>query len=205
MRHKPFILGLTGNIASGKTFVLQWLAKHGAITIDADLVAQQSYLPGNPAYEAIIARFGEQIKQADGQIDRAALAKIVFSDPAQLRALEAIVHPATTGAINARIAEESQKPDVRLIVIEAIKLFETGMAQHCNTTWVTTADDETRLGRLIQGRGMDPTSAAKRLNSQGPQEEKARLADFVITTDGSFEGTEEQIKAGLQKAGLTLT
>jgi len=92
-----------------------------------------------------------------------------------------------------------------LIVVEAIKLFESGMAQKYDATWVTVADDETRLKRLIQGRGMDPISAAKRLRSQSPQEEKAKLADFVIHTDGSFEETDAQIETGLEKLGLRLS
>ncbi len=94
MQDKVFILGLTGNIASGKSYVLAYLAKRGAKTIDADLVAQQSYLPGKPAYNALIAHFGSDILQADGQINRTVLGKIVFADPpAQLKALEDIVHP----------------------------------------------------------------------------------------------------------------
>lgn len=205
MQNKPFILGLTGNIASGKSYVMAYLAKRGAKTIDADLVAQQSYLPGKPAYNAIVAHFGKDIIGSDGQIDRNALGKIVFADLAQLQALEAIVHPATINAIATIIDEARTAKNTQLIVIEAVKLFESGMAQQCDATWVTTADNETRLMRLIQGRGMDPTSAAKRLNSQSPQEEKARLADFVIHTDGNFEDTGEQIEAGLEKLGLKLS
>ena len=205
MQNKPFILGLTGNIASGKSYVLSYLARHGAKTIDADLVAQQCYLPGKPAYYALIARFGKDIVQPDGQIDRDALGKIVFADPAQLQALEAIVHPATTNAIDALINEAQTTKNTKLIVIEAIKLFESKLAQQCDATWVTIADNETRLMRLIQGRGMDPISAAKRLNSQSPQEDKVKLADFVIHTDGTFEETIKQIETGLEKSGLRLS
>ena len=204
MNKKPFVLGLTGNIASGKTYVLSWLAKRGAKTIDADLVAQQTYLPGNPAYAPLIEHFGENIKHASGHIDRAALSHIVFSDPVQLKELEAIVPPATIEAIRTLIKQAIEKDGVKLVVVEAVKLFESGMGKLCDATWVTTADDETRLGRLIQGRGMDPTSAAKRLNSQSPQEEKTKLADFVITTDGNFEDTGTQIETGLKKLGLNL-
>lgn len=205
MQDKVFILGLTGNIASGKSYVLAYLAKRGAKTIDADLVAQQSYLPGKPAYDALIAHFGSDILQADGQINRTVLGKIVFADPAQLKALEDIVHPATTNAITALVNEAQTTKSTNLIVVEAIKLFESGMAQKYDATWVTVADDETRLKRLIQGRGMDPISAAKRLRSQSPQEEKAKLADFVIHTDGSFEETDAQIETGLEKLGLRLS
>lgn len=205
MQDKVFILGLTGNIASGKSYVLAYLAKRGAKTIDADLVAQQSYLPGKPAYNALIAHFGSDIVLADGQINRTALGKIVFADPAQLKALEDIVHPATTNAIATLVNEAQTSKSTNLIVVEAIKLFESGMAQKYDATWVTVADDETRLKRLIQGRGMDPISAAKRLRSQSPQEEKAKLADFVIHTDGSFEETDAQIETGLEKLGLRLS
>ena len=205
MQDKIFILGLTGNIASGKSYVLAYLAKRGAKTIDADLVAQQSYLPGKPAYDALIAHFGSDIVLADGQINRTALGKIVFADPAQLKALEDIVHPATTNAIATLVNEAQTSKSTNLIVVEAIKLFESGIAQKYDATWVTVADDETRLKRLIQGRGMDPISAAKRLRSQSPQEEKAKLADFVIHTDGSFEETDAQIETGLEKLGLRLS
>ena len=204
MTEKPFILGLTGNIASGKSYVLSYLTKRGAKGIDADLVAQQSYLPGKPAYDQLITHFGEQIKLANGQIDRAALGKIVFANPDKLKDLEAIVHPATIAEINATITEHLESSDLKLIVVEAIKLFESDLAIYCDATWVTIADDETRLGRLIQGRGMDPISAAKRLNSQSPQVEKAKLADYVITTDCNFEDTGEQIEAGLKKLGINL-
>lgn len=205
MQDKIFILGLTGNIASGKSYVLAYLAKRGAKTIDADLVAQQSYLPGKPAYDALIAHFGSDIVLADGQINRTALGKIVFADPAQLKALEDIVHPATTNAIATLVNEAQTSKSTNLIVVEATKLFESGIAQKYDATWVTVADDETRLNRLIQGRSMDPISAAKRLRSQSPQEEKAKLADFVIHTDGSFEETDAQIETGLEKLGLRLS
>ena len=202
MNNKPIILGLTGNIASGKSYVLAYLAERGAKTIDADLVAQQSYLPGNPAYFKLIEHFGEGIKQADGFIDRTAISKIVFDDPEKLKELEDIVHPATIDAINKTIAQYLSDPSLKLIVIEAVKLFESGIAERCDATWVTVAKDSTRLKRLIQGRGMDPTSAAKRINAQSPQEEKSRLANHVITTDCVFEGTGKQIETGLKKLGL---
>lgn len=205
MQNKPFLLGLTGNIASGKSYVLSYLASRGANTIDADLVAQQSYLPGNPTYLRLIEHFGNGFVQTDGQIDRAALGKIVFADPAQLKTLEDIVHPATTEAINTAIAQCQEDKSLKLIVVEAIKLFESEILHYCDATWVTIADNETRLMRLIQGRGMDPISAAKRLNAQSPQEEKAKLADFVIHTDGSFEETIQQIETGLEKSGIRLS
>lgn len=205
MQNKPFLLGLTGNIASGKSYVLSYLASRGAKTIDADLVAQQSYLPGNPTYLRLIEHFGNGIVQTDGQIDRAALGKIVFADPAQLKTLEDIVHPATTEAINTAIAQCQEDKSLKLIVVEAIKLFESEILRYCDATWVTVANDETRLNRLIQGRGMDPISAARRLKSQSPQEEKARQADFVIHTDGSFAETDQQIETALEKSGLRLS
>ena len=205
MQNIPFLLGLTGNIASGKSYVLSYLASRGAKTIDADLVAQQSYLPGNPTYLRLIEHFGNGIVQTDGQIDRAALGKIVFTDPAQLKTLEDIVHPATTEAINTAIAQCQEDKSLKLIVVEAIKLFESEILRYCDATWVTVANDETRLNRLIQGRGMDPISAARRLKSQSPQEEKARQADFVIHTDGSFAETDQQIETALEKSGLRLS
>lgn len=99
MEPDPFVIGLTGNIASGKSVVLQHLANLGALTIDADLVAQETYLPGNPAYEPILERFGSDLAFNDGQINRSKLGQIVFRDPAALGELEAIIHPLVTRRI----------------------------------------------------------------------------------------------------------
>ena len=188
MKPAPFVIGLTGNIASGKSVVLQYLANLGALTIDADLMAQETYLPGNPAYEAILARFGSDLTFSDGQINRSKLGRIVFRDPAALAELEAIIHPLVTQ----KILEIIQTTHRDVVAVEAIKLFESGINKQCNTVWAIAADDDVRLERLMEGRGLDEKAARQRINSQSPQSEKIGLADQVIYTDTNFSHTYEQ-------------
>ena len=135
MQPEPFVIGLTGNIASGKSVVLQCLANLGVLTIDADLVAQETYLPGNPAYEPILSRFGSDLALNDGQINRGKLGRIVFRDPAALGELEAMIHPLVTQKLLEIIGKTKRK----VIAIEAIKLFEAGIDKHCDALWAIAA------------------------------------------------------------------
>ena len=199
MKPAPFVIGLTGNIASGKSVVLQYLANFGALTIDADLAAQETYLPGNPAYEPILARFGSDLTFSDGQINRSKLGRIVFRDPTALTELEAIIHPLVTRRILERI--QTTRRDV--VAIEAIKLFEAGIDKHCNALWAIAADDEVRLERLMEGRGLDESSAHQRILSQSPQSEKILLAHHTIYTDTSFTHTYEQTRELFNDLGLS--
>lgn len=199
MEPAPFVIGLTGNIASGKSVVLQYLANLGALTIDADLVAQETYLPGNPAYKAILARFGSDLTFSDGQINRSKLGRIVFRDPAALAELEAIIHPLVTQKI-LDLIQTSQRD---IVAIEAIKLFESGIDKRCNVVWAIAADDEVRLERLMEGRGLDENAARQRIQSQAPQSEKIRLADQAIHTDTNFTHTYEQTSKNFLALGLS--
>lgn len=199
MDGEPYVIGLTGNIASGKSVVLQYLANLGALTIDADLVAQETYLPGNPAYEAILARFGSDLTFSDGQINRSKLGRIVFRDPAALADLEAIIHPLVTQKI-IDLIETTRR---RVVAIEAIKLFESGIDQRCNTLWAIAADDKVRLERLMEIRGLDEDAARLRINSQSPQSEKIRLSDQVIYTDTNFTQTYRQTSEYFSALGLS--
>lgn len=180
---KPFIIGLTGNIATGKSTVLRYLAAKGAHVIDADKLTHRAMAPGGPAYEAIVDTFGAAILGADGTIDRPALGRIVFNDPAALRRLEAIIHPAVYDLALAEVSQSSAP----IIVIEAIKLLEArNLARLCDETWVVTASEEAQLRRLRQERGMDAAEAQRRMAAQSPQEDKIRLADRVIVNDGEL-------------------
>lgn len=198
MKPTPFVIGLTGNIASGKSVVLQYLANLGALTIDADLAAQETYLPGNPAYKPILERFGSDLTFSDGQINRSKLGRIVFRDPTALAELEAIIHPLVTR----RILERIQTTSRDVVAIEAIKLFEAGIDKHCNALWAIAADDEVRLERLVEGRGLDESAAHQRILSQSPQSEKILLADHAIYTDTSFAHTYEQTRELFSGLGL---
>ena len=198
MQKKPFIIGITGNIASGKSVVRQYLENLGSITFDADLLAHRTYLKGKPAYQPIIDTFGTGILAHDMQIDRKKLAKIVFKDEFALEKLEAIVHPEVTKMINALVTAAKS----RIVVIEAIKLIEAGMAADCHQVWVVSADDTLRLQRLVEDRNMRISEARQRIESQSPQVDKITQAHQVIYTDGKFNDTYNQVNSALNDLKL---
>ena len=169
-------IGLTGPIGCGKSTIAGWLGERpGVVVIDADEVARDVVEPGEPALEAVFARFGTAVRRPDGTLDRAALGRIVFSDPDALRDLEAIVHPAVRPRILATIAaaEGAGAPGV---VIEAIKLVEGGLAALCDEVWLVTCDPAGQRSRLL-GRGSTPADADRRIAAQGNVAE--RLAPTV--------------------------
>lgn len=176
-------IGLTGPIGCGKSTVASWLAERGAVVVDADIVAREVVEPGEPALAAVLARFGPRYRRPDGSLDRAALGALVFTDPAALRDLEAIVHPAVRARIVAALtaAEQSGAPAV---VVEAIKLVEGGLAASCDEVWLVTCDPATQLARLA-GRGVDAATGEQRVGAQG--DVTARLAgsaNRVLDTSG---------------------
>ena len=148
-RARPLRIGLTGPIGCGKSTVAGWLGERaGVVVIDADQVAREVVEPGEPALDAVIARFGPDLRRDDGSLDRAALGRIVFADPAALRDLEAIVHPAVRPRILAAIAA-AEKAGAPAIVIEAIKLVEGGLAELCDEVWLVTCDPADQRARLV--------------------------------------------------------
>ncbi len=158
-------IGLTGPIACGKSTVASWLGERpGVVVIDADDVARAVVEPGEPALEAVIARFGSALRRPDGSLDRAGLGRIVFADPATLLDLEAIVHPAVRPRILAAI-DDAEAAGATAIVIEAIKLVEGGLATMCDEIWLVTCDPSVERARLI-GRGSSPVEAAERIAAQ---------------------------------------
>ena len=194
MKRRHFLIGLTGNIATGKSLVAQMLAELGARVIDADQVAHDVMLPGGPAYGAVVEAFGTDIlseADAGGTIDRAKLGAIVFRDPAALRRLEQIVHPATIAAVNRLIAAAAEQ----VVVVEAIKLIEAGMHRRYEALWVVTAPREVQIARLMAIRGLSQAEAALRVDAQPPQAEKAALADLVIVNDGSVADLRLKVEA----------
>jgi dephospho-CoA kinase len=187
---RRLIVGLTGNIATGKSTVLQYLRGKGAYVIDADKLTHQAMQPQGPAYAAIAATFGPSVVKADGSIDRAALGRIVFSDPPKLRHLEEIVHP----AVFVLAKEELAKTNASLVVVEAIKLLESQrLLTLCKEVWVVTAVPEAQLRRLMSARGMTEAEARQRMAAQSPQEEKVRHATRVIANDGTPEELYRQL------------
>jgi dephospho-CoA kinase len=198
---KPLIIGLTGNIGTGKTTVLRMLAARGAYTLDADAIAHRVMEPGGSAYEAVVAAFGPEILNADGTINRRRLAQIVFADPASLVRLEQIVHPAVRDAINALIAQTTAP----VVVIEAIKLLEAGMAVTlCDQVWVVTSPVEQQVERLMAERGMSREEAMARMAAQSPQAFKIGQADVIIENNGTLADLERQVEAAWQRLGVTV-
>ena len=184
-----YVIGLTGNIATGKSVVRKMLEHLGAYGIDADALGHRAMARGAPGYKPIVKTFGEWILAPDGQINRARLGKVVFSDPEALAALENILHPLVKQAVDILIRRAHQK----VIVVEAIKLIEAGMHTQYDSLWVTYASPEIQLARLTQKRGLDETTARQRILAQPSQEEKIKLARVVIKNHGSFEDTWRQV------------
>jgi len=185
-----YVIGLTGNIATGKSIVRQMLQHLGAYTIDADSLAHQVMMPGAPAYKPVVATFGQFIVGPDGRIDRNTLGRLVFSNPDALKKLEEITHPIIRQGIIALAARAQQ----RVIVIEAIKLLEGDLANMVDSIWVVDASPATQYRRLIEKRKMSEADAKQRILAQQPQAEKLKRAHVVIKNDGSIEDTWKQVQ-----------
>lgn len=193
-RQRTLVIGLTGPIGCGKSTVARWLEELGGVVVDADRIAREVTAPGEPALDAVIEAFGEEFMAADGSLDRAALGRVVFSDPAALATLEAIVHPAVRPRIEeaVRAAADAGAP---LVVIEAIKLVEAGHAARCDEVWLVTCDAATQRERLV-GRGTNEADAATRIAAQGDIIERLRpAAGRVIDTSGDRATVRARIRA----------
>ena len=190
MRARPFLIGLTGNIATGKSLVGEMLARLGANVIDADRVAHEVMRVGGPAFSAVVEAFGPSVLAADGTIDRAKLGDIVFRDGGALERLEAAVHPAVIAEVGRRIALATEP----VVVVEAIKLIEAGMHRGYDALWVVTAPRHLQIARLKAARGLTEEEAVLRVDAQPPQEEKAALADRVLVNDGSLDQLQQEVQ-----------
>jgi len=161
-KERPFLIGLTGPIGSGKSLVRKMLEHLGALTIDADQLAHQAYQPGRPGYDEVLKRFGGEILDKDGRVNRHALGRIVFQDAHNLKELESIVHPLVVIAVH-NILAFSPMP---IVAIEAIKLFESGLVNLCDAIWVIDAPQQVLVSRLRQSRGMNNGTIRERLKHQ---------------------------------------
>jgi dephospho-CoA kinase len=192
-----YVIGLTGNIAMGKSLVRRMLEHLGAYTIDADVLAHQAMSPGAPAYKPVVLTFGTWLLDADKRIDRARLGAIVFAHPEALRRLEAIIHPIVERAIDTLIARNQR----RFVVIEAIKLIEGPLADQVDSIWVVNASQQTQIARLIK-RGLSQPEALRRIQVQNPQADKLARAHVIIDNNRTPEETWGQVRAAwLQIAG----
>jgi dephospho-CoA kinase len=185
--------------------VAGWLGERpGVVVIDADQVAREVVEPGEPALEAVIARFGGDLRRPDGMLDRAALGRIVFADADALRDLEAITHPAVRPLILAAVAD-AEAADADAVVIEAIRLVGGGLAELCDEVWLVTCDPSAQLARLT-GRGLARDDADQRIAAQRDLVERSRAAATrVIDTSGEAGATrvvvESALAASIGKAG----
>jgi dephospho-CoA kinase len=189
---RPVRIGLTGPIGCGKSTVARWLGARGAVVIDADAVARDVTAPGQPGHDAVLARFGDPVRAADGTLDRAALARIVFSDPAALRDLEAIVHPLVRPRILAAI-DATAGTEAPAVAIEAIKLVEGGLAELCDEVWWVSCDEQ--RARLI-ARGLDPADADRRIGAQARMADRVRAARphlVDVDTSGTLAVAERRV------------
>lgn len=188
------IVGLTGNIASGKSAVAAQLASLGALIIDADILAREAVEPGRPALAAIETRWGRGVLRRDGSLDRAALRRIVFADPAERAALDAIVHPAVARLRHAAV-ETARRRGEPLVVCDIPLLFEAGLEGTVDRIVLVDAPAEVRRDRIVRDRGLPPEEADAMIAAQMPSEAKRARAHYVIDNDGALEELEARVDA----------
>jgi len=190
-----FVIGLTGNIATGKSVVRRMLEHLGAYTIDADALAHRAISKGAPGYQPVVDCFGKWILDGEGEIDRKKLGNLVFHDPEALVQLENIIHPHVTQAIEILTTRATQS----VIVIEAIKLLESPLRDRCDSLWVVHAPEQVQLERLMRKRHLSREQALNRIRIQQPQEEKLKVASVSILNTGSYDDLWNQISAEWKK------
>ena len=190
-------VALTGGIATGKSHVLAQFRRHGIPCLDADEMAHGVMASGTEATRAIAARFGEDILDPEGAVDRAKLGPVVFGDESARRDLEAIVHPAVYRAIAAGLRAFELTGGPELAVVDIPLLYETGHQSEFEAVIATTCRPDVQLARLL-ARGLTDAEARQRLAAQWPAAEKAARADFVINTDGTFAETDERVEQVLR-------
>ncbi|OGO05940.1 MAG: dephospho-CoA kinase [Chloroflexi bacterium RBG_13_56_8b] len=179
------VIGLTGGIGSGKSTVSWFLEELGAVTIDADKVGHEAFKPGTETWREVVAAFGKEILNPDGEIDRQKLGKIVFSDSQALAHLNQIVHPRIYALAKAKI-EDYRRRGVGVVVLEAPLLLEVGrpsLADEVDEVWVTVAPEAVVLKRLEKKTGLSQAQSRARIRSQLPSKERLKHADVVIDTD----------------------
>ena len=197
------VIGLTGPIGCGKSTIAARLGEQGGHVIDADALARRVTEPGQATLPSIRARFGDGVFDDDGALDRAALAAIVFDDATALRDLESIVHPAVRLEIEAGLASADRRA-ARVVVIEAIRLVEGGLAAQCDEIWLVVCDRPTQRERLKR-RGMGADDAERRIAAQADIAERlASAATRIIRTDGSLEAvmaaSDDALRLALEQA-----
>jgi dephospho-CoA kinase len=188
------LVGLTGGIATGKSTVSEMLRGLGAEIIDADRLAREVVEPGQPAFKQIVAEFGAGIVGADGALDRKKLGAIVFADPERRKRLEALTHPAIRERFQARLDELAARGFAGLVFFDAPVMIESGSYKNMDRMVVVVTDEATQMARLHARDGTDDAEGRRKIASQMPLTEKAKLADHVIDNSGDREATAAQVR-----------
>src|SRR3954454_4688730 len=188
------LIGLTGNIASGKSEVARMLAERGATLIDADVLAREAVEPETQALRDIVKRWGKDVLKADGSLDRKALRQIVFADQFELDALNRIVHPGVTRLRDREIARAKERGDPIVVCVIPL-LFERNLVEEFDAIVLVDAPRPLRLERLVATRGLEETEAMNMIASQMPAELKRARADYCIENSGSLEDLERDVDA----------
>ena len=185
-------IGLTGGIGAGKSTVAQLLVARDAVLIDADVIVRDLQQPGATVFVQMVERFGSAIVRADGALDRAAVAEIVFSDKEQLAALNAIVHPAVTDEMTRR--RQALAPTDATVVLDIPLLIETNYSD-LDAVVVVDVDPEIAIRRLVEHRGFSESDARARVANQASRVDRLAIADFVIDNSGSLDEVRERVAA----------
>lgn len=188
------LVALTGNIASGKSTVAQALSSRGAVMVDSDLAARDAVAPGTPALAAIVSQFGQQMRRADGSLDRAALGRLVFGDAMAREALEKIIHPAVEAA-RVLAVEHARAAGASIVICDIPLLFEARLAWHFPRILLVDAPEAVRIERLVRDRAMLPADADSRVRAQLPAALKRPRADLVLDNGGERAALTPQLAA----------
>jgi dephospho-CoA kinase len=188
------LVGLTGGIATGKSTVSEMLRRRGCVVIDADQLARDVVEPGEPALAEIVREFGREVLQPDGRLDRKKLGAIVFADAARRQRLEQITHPAIGARFAGQLAELMAREFHGLVFFDAPVMIESGSSKQMDRLVVVATDEETQITRLMARDGIDRDEALRKVRSQMPVAEKAKLADYVIDNGGDRTATEAAVE-----------
>jgi dephospho-CoA kinase len=192
------IIGLTGGIGSGKSTVARFLAELGAVVIDLDRVGHEALKPEGKAWQQVVNAFGKGILAPGGEIDRTKLGEIVFKNREALRRLNGIIHPVIDGIVAEKIAAYRRK-GVKVLVLEAAAMIESGKTAQVEEIWATVASEDTVLGRLRERSGYSQEKSRARINAQLSNEERIKKADVVIDTDGTLDELKARVRVEWQK------
>jgi dephospho-CoA kinase len=190
------VLGVTGGIATGKSTVLKMLSDLGALTLSADTIAHEVLAKDTPAYRQVFERFGSEVLGPDGEVDRSALAAVIFTDPVAREDLNAITHPHIIRRVREHIDSFRRSPPSpdSVLAIEIPLLMECGLESMVDQVLVVAAEQETQVGRLTSRSGISPQEALRRIQTQMPVSQKVERADIVIWNDGDLDELEGSVK-----------